>query len=362
MNANSRTARQQRGFTITQMIITLAIIAIVSTFGVLGIRTARAEFRLQSSARLFATYIEKARADSVRRHAGTGQEASVETFESGTNTYAITMDYGSGVVETRNFQLESGLSFHTIAKKVTFDWRGRIAEAWVFQIHSDFLDYNYPVDVSGSGDITVGSQHFLDQDIPSVEISEVTDDEDTSSDPVPTPTPSPTVYPSPSPSPTDSPTPEPSPSATATPTPTPNNNGNGNGPDGNNGNGNGNPTPTPTPTPTATPTPTPMPQCVATLSPSTLSLSQSDETKQTGSSTFTMTNATGVRVISASQAGNGNSLVLGISLQRIDGSGSSVITVTTKHGAGNRGVFLVNVTTDPACGASSAQLTVSVSN
>jgi hypothetical protein len=74
-----------------------------------------------------------------------------------------------------------------------------------------------------------------------------------------------------------------------------------------------------------------------------------------------MTNATGVRIISATQAGNGNSLVLGLSLARIDGSGSSVISVTTKHGAGNRGVFIVQVSGSPACG-STQQLTVTVTN
>src|SRR6186997_2593657 len=109
MNANSRTVRQQRGFTLMQMVITIAIIAIVTTFGVLGIKTARAEFRLQNSARLFATYVEKARADSIRRHAGTGQESSIETFGPGNGTYAVTMDFGAGVVETRNFVLENGL-------------------------------------------------------------------------------------------------------------------------------------------------------------------------------------------------------------------------------------------------------------
>jgi hypothetical protein len=90
-------------------------------------------------------------------------------------------------------------------------------------------------------------------------------------------------------------------------------------------------------------------------------LSQSVEAHKTGTATLTITNATGVRTISAAQAGNGNSLVLGLSLLRIDGNGSSVITVTTKNGAGNRGDFTVNVTTDPACG-SGAKLTVSVSN
>src|ERR1044072_5406280 len=267
MKPNCRTTTQQRGFTLTQMVITLAIIAIVSTGGVLGIRTARAEFRLQNSARLFATYIEKARADSIRRHAATGQESYIETFGPGSTTYAVTMDYGAGVIETRNFELESGLTFDTAAKRVTFDWRGRIAEAWVFQVHSDYLERNLPVDVSGSGDITVGEQHFPDQLIPPVEIAEVSGDVDST----PTPTPTPTATPTPDPKATPTPTPTP----TATPTPTPTNNGNGNGnggTNGNNGNGNGNasPTPTaaPTPTPSASPSATPIPQCVAAMTPS----------------------------------------------------------------------------------------------
>ena len=362
MKPNTRTTRQQRGFTITQMVITLSIIAVVSTGGVLGIRNARAEFRLQNSARLFATYIEKARADAIRRHAAPGQESSIETFGPGSTTYAITMDFGAGVVETRNFDLESGLNFSTAARRVTFDWRGRITEAWVFQIFSEYLERSLPVDVSGSGDITVGEQHFPDQLIPPVEIAEVTGDVDSTPTPTPTPTPDPSATPPLDDTGDPEATPTPTPTATPTPTPTPNGNGNGNGNEGNNGNnGNGNPSPTPTPSVTPTPTPTPSAQCTSAISPSTLFLSQSDSTKHTGSAVFTMVNGTGVRIISASIAGNGNSLTLGVGLQRIDGSGSSVITVTTKNGAGNRGVFIVNVTADPACG-SAQQLTVSVSN
>lgn len=359
MKSNSRTKKRQRGFTITQMVITLAIIAIVSTAGVLGIRTARAEFRLQNNARLFATYVEKARADSIRRHATSDQESSIETFGPGSTTYAVTMDFGSGSVETRNFELESGLTFSTVAKKVTFDWRGRIAEAWVFQIFSDYLARSLPVDVSGSGDITVGEQHFPDQLIPPVEIAEVTGDVDTSnSSPTPTPSPDATPAVDASPSPEDpnaTPTPTPTPTPTATPTPTPNGNGNGNG------NGNSSPTPTPTPSGSPTPTPTPSVQCISSVSPSTIFLSQSDPTKQSGTATFTMTNAIGTRMISVSQVGNGNAMTLGMSLQRIDGSGSSVITVGTKQGAGNRGVFVIQISADPSCG-SAQQVTVSISN
>lgn len=352
-----RSKRKQHGFTTTQMVVTLCIISVVSTFGVLGIRNARAEFRLQSSARLFASYVEKARLDAIRRHASAGQESSIETFGPGTTGYAVTMDWGSGV-ERRDFELDDGMSFSTAAKKVTFDWRGRITEAWVFQIFSPYLGRSLPVDVSGSGDITVGEQHFPDQLIPEVEISQVTGDVDP--DPTPTATPD------------EIPDPEGDPNATPTPTPTPtpaeeNPPGNGNGDGGSgggNGNGNGNPTPTPTPTPTPPGDPDsepPIPQCVSTLSPSTLSLSQSDSTNLSGSATFTMVNATGVRTITATQAGSGNSLNISVSLQRIDGSGSTVITVSTKNGAGNRGVFIVNITPSPSCG-SATPLTVSVSN
>lgn len=348
-----------------QMVITISIIAIVSTVGVLGINTARAEFRLQSSARLFSTYVEKARADSIRRHAATGAESSVETFGAGTSNYAVTMDYGSGTVETRNFQLESGTVFMTAAQKVTFDWRGRllvpcdVTKTCVFQVHSNYLGRSVPVDVSGSGDITVGEQHFPDQRIPAVEISQVTGDVD----PDPSPSSTPAVEESPSPDEVDA-TPTPTPTPTATPTPTPNGNGNG----GDNGNGpgnpNGEPSPTPQPSPVdgnPTPTPTPVVPCVSSISPSSLSLSQSNTNNLSGTATLTISSATGVRIISAAQAGQGNSLNIGLSLVRIDGSGSSIITVSTKNGAGNRGVFVVEVSTSPACG-STQQLTVTVSN
>src|ERR1044071_9966656 len=96
MKPNHRTLMQQRGFTITQMVITIAIIAIVSAAGVLGIKNARAEFKLQNAARVFATYVEKARADAIRRHGASGQESSIETFGPGSSNYAITMDFGAG--------------------------------------------------------------------------------------------------------------------------------------------------------------------------------------------------------------------------------------------------------------------------
>jgi type II secretory pathway pseudopilin PulG len=373
----SSRVKQQHGFTIIQMVITIAIVAVVSTFGVIGIRSARAEFRLQSSARLFASYVEKARADSVRRHAASGAEASVETFGAGTSNYTITMDFGTGTVETRTFQLDPGVDFLTDALKVTFDWRGRlltpcaVTKSCVFQVRSVSLSKSIPVDVSGSGDITVDAQHFPDGLIPEVEIAEVGSG-DVDPDPVGTPA----IEGTPTPDPVDGggggidpidPTPTPTPVPTATPNGNGNGNGNGSGGNNGNGNGNGNPTPTPTPVPTATPTPgsspspSPIVQCISALSPSTITISQSDSAHKTGTATFSITNGSGVRLISATQEGNGNSMVLALSLVRMEGSGSTQISVTSKNGAGNRGTFSVKVAADPVCG-SSQTLTVIVNN
>jgi len=362
-----RSTASQQGFTLLQTIIVVAIIGIATTFGILGIKTARAEYQHQSAARLFASYVEKARADAIRRHAGPGEESSIETFGPETTAYAVTMDWGEGVVETRTFDLDEGLTFDVAARKVVFDWRGRISEAWVFQIKSAYLQDRLPVDVSGSGDITVGSQHFPDQMIPDNPISQVTGD-------VASPEPLPVASPSPSPSdvpidPTEEqppidegPTPigdlPPTEEPTPTPTPTPNGNGNG-GTGGNSGHGNSTPTPTPTPT---TGDGSTTPQCLSTLTPNKLTLTQSPTTgAQTGTVTFTMTNATGVRTISAAQAGNGNAVTIGVGLQRIDGSGSSVISVTTKQGGGNRGVFIIDVSASPSCG-STQKLEVTINN
>ncbi|HBB89593.1 MAG TPA: hypothetical protein DC047_18460, partial [Blastocatellia bacterium] len=171
--------------------ITLAIIAIVTTFGILGIRTARAETRVQNSTRRFALYVEKARGDSIRRHAAPGSEAFVQTFGEGTTTFNVRMDFdGSGTLQTRTFSLDSGVSFNNVAQTATFDWRGRVVERLVFQIINEAR--SLPVDVSGSGDITVNDQVFSDDEIPGITLAAVTNDVVPDATPTPTPTPTPT--------------------------------------------------------------------------------------------------------------------------------------------------------------------------
>src|SRR5688500_6051634 len=89
--------RRQNGFTIVEILIMTAILAIVTAFGLIGITSARASVRLSGAAREYASYIEKARMHSIRNHADDdAKRASVAINESKTS-YNVTMDiYSDG--------------------------------------------------------------------------------------------------------------------------------------------------------------------------------------------------------------------------------------------------------------------------
>jgi Tfp pilus assembly protein FimT len=147
----------ERGSTIVQLVITVSIIAIVSTFALINLRSARASIRLQNSVRQLATYMEKARVDAVRRH-----DSSSVQFTSPTS-YRVTMDFnGTGSPVSRNFSFEQGVQIASAdLPNVTFNWRGRTVTSGAACV-TTFSVANQAggqsVDVSGAGDVTVESQ------------------------------------------------------------------------------------------------------------------------------------------------------------------------------------------------------------
>lgn len=157
-SAAQRRRPGERGFTLLQLLITIAIIGVVSTFAVMSIANARENLRLQNSARLFASRVEKARLDAIRRR--TNNEVRV-VFNSPT-TYSITMDFGgAGVVSTRTFSFEPGVSFLSNSPgTIAFDWRGRmtILSSTTPDCIATFSIANsrpLTIDVTRSGDVTV---------------------------------------------------------------------------------------------------------------------------------------------------------------------------------------------------------------
>lgn len=259
--------RRRNGFSAIELICTAAVLAIVTAFGLIGISKARANVRLSGAAREFASYVEKARVFSIRRHADDAAERASVVINADQASYDVTMDLdGDGGNDTRTVTLPSGITFDTV-EAISFDWRGRTLSTISgvttpnsqVSIRLVSSDDSVSIDVTGSGDITIDSQVFDDAvpvvtlkvgDLAAGSTGSGTSGSGTTSPSGSTATPTPTpilpdvsdVTPTPTPvlesgDPTATPTPPATPVATPTPTSTP------------------------TPRPTPMPTPTPV-QCI----------------------------------------------------------------------------------------------------
>jgi type II secretory pathway pseudopilin PulG len=150
-------ARGVRGFSLLQLIVTLAVVGIVVGMVILGVRSTRASMRLNASARNFAQTLERARLDAIRRH-----DTATVAFADDGSYYEVSMDFNNtGTRQTRRFTLDSGLIPVPDASgnypSIGFDWRGRTpACSTSFQFQNDRGELA-SVQVGGSGDVTVNS-------------------------------------------------------------------------------------------------------------------------------------------------------------------------------------------------------------
>jgi hypothetical protein len=306
-----------RGFSTIQLIITIAVMVIVSGFAVVSISRARDHVRLMNSARQFAAYVERARADAVRRHGN----ASVNVVD--TTTYSITMDWdGFGTTRTQNFSLERGVVFTTPVIGIQFNWRGRIAgeQSFGFAVNRNTIwERTVSVGVTGSGDVTFDAEYFYDSQLPAVTTTGTGGN--VLAEPGATPgsgygTPTPTPSPGASPTPTAGASPTPTADPQASPTPTA--------------------TPTANPSPTATADPSPSP--TATTSPQPCLLNAPDEVTivSNGSSTVSVnrTNVTGTGTITGTSSNSGQIQVTPGSLT-VSGTAAGSFTITVKKISGS---------------------------
>ena len=143
----------ERGFTLLQVLITVALIAIVSSFAIVSISDSRSYLALQGSVRQLAGLLEKSRLDAVRRHSTTNV-----VFTS-TSTYNVTMDFtGGGVPTTRSYSLDNGVVLITTPlPNINFNWRGRTSSCTNTFAMQNIGGRQTWVDVSDSGDVTVNS-------------------------------------------------------------------------------------------------------------------------------------------------------------------------------------------------------------
>ena len=344
----------QLGFTMIQMLVIVAIATVITAFGAIGVVNARAHMRLASSARQFSTRTEKARSDSVRRHAMGAARSNVQLLT--TTSYSVTMDWDTnGVIDgsdTKTFNLESDITFapEFVGTTITFDWRGRSVTGQVaptmrlFENRATTL-----ITISGSGDITLDAESFPDGSIPDLTLN---GNPGTDLRPDPPPNPSGTPCPGgtdPTPTPTPDPNATPTPTPYPTPTPTPCNNNGVNCRDT---------TPTPTPTPYPTPQPTVSPTPYPTSGPCTLSANPTRlSIANRGTTSVTLTVAKSSGDVTVSLSGNNKTSHISVTLSPgqtgiVSGGSGSVIFNVVMNGENQDG--RLSFTASSPCSASTS--------
>lgn len=346
----NKTRRTGGGFSTIELLITVAIVTIVSVFGVMGITRAKANIRLSGAAREYASYVEKARTLSIRNHADDASERATVAINASKTSYDVTMDFdGDGNMDTRTITLPSDVQFDNV-ETISFDWRGRTwntvggittSNAQV-SIRLKNGIQTVSIDVTGSGDVTVDSKVF-DDSVPNVNLKVG----DLASGATPTPTPGVSATATPTPAsavtpdirvnPDPIPTPDlsgslpattPTPSATATPTPTP--------------------TSTPTPTPTATPTPTPTPAvCSLTVDKLTVLLGKDSTT------TIKVSHSASTSLTITGTSSKSSDLQITPGSQTVAAGGTASFTVKSK---GTTGIYSITFST--SCGSKAVPVTV----
>lgn len=126
------TLNAESGASVLEIIIVLVIIGIASAWAFLRIVEAQQSARLASATQELTAYLDKARLDSIRRHATTVNQMAQVTITSPTS-YNVRLDYnGDGQLDApRFFNLQpGGITFNValFPTTVRFNWRGRIVD------------------------------------------------------------------------------------------------------------------------------------------------------------------------------------------------------------------------------------------
>jgi prepilin-type N-terminal cleavage/methylation domain-containing protein len=347
--ANTQTTRTPRGFSVIELVVVVTILSIVTGFGILGIKNAKASIRLSGAAREYASYIEKARMYSIRSHADDASQRANVAINEDQTSYNVSLDLdGDGVMDTKTIPLPTGVTFKTV-ETIAFDWRGRtwntaggltMPYAQVSIVLKNEIG-TVSVDVTGSGDVTIDSAVF-DDEVPDVSLhvtdlaSGATSTSTVPSTATPTPSPAATATPASSPQPTPTPNPIggllgdilPTPTPAATPTPTP--------------------TPTPSPRSTPTPAPTPTPEVCSLIADQVLV-----SLHLNGSATIKINLSSSSNQTVTATSSKPAVLQVSPASQNVPAGGSASFTVKSKKAIGT-----FSVTFSTGCGSKTVPVTV----
>ncbi|HEX8491626.1 MAG TPA: prepilin-type N-terminal cleavage/methylation domain-containing protein [Pyrinomonadaceae bacterium] len=158
----------ESGASIIEILIVLAIIGVASTWAFMRIVEAQQATRLASATQELTAYLDKARQDSIRRHATAVNRMARVSITSATS-YSVTLDAdGDGQLDApRVFNFQPGsITFNVAAFPTTimFNWRGRIVDGAGNQTNNpasiNLQDTHGPgpaINLSAAGDTTTYS-------------------------------------------------------------------------------------------------------------------------------------------------------------------------------------------------------------
>ncbi|MEP6743807.1 MAG: tetratricopeptide repeat protein [bacterium] len=122
----------KNGFTVIELLIVASIISVVSGFALMQITRARQVMVRENAARQLASYLEKARIDSVRRHPTTSAQMAQVSIINAT-FYTVTIDAnGDGALDAPKVVslAPDGLQLNgPFPRTIYFNWRGRTVDA-----------------------------------------------------------------------------------------------------------------------------------------------------------------------------------------------------------------------------------------
>lgn len=153
----------EAGFSLLEMMVVVIIVFIVVSLGFMAIKNAKRDMELSGEIRKFSAYLEKGRAEAVRRRTS----VAVVTINSA-SSYTVTLDadYNGTIASTevRTVSLPSGVTFNssniTYPATITYNLQGRSSTANITGSTITMSNENGTttnVTMTGGGDLTLDS-------------------------------------------------------------------------------------------------------------------------------------------------------------------------------------------------------------
>jgi prepilin-type N-terminal cleavage/methylation domain-containing protein len=154
-----------RGFSVIELLIVVSILSVVSGFALMQITRARQVMTRENAARQLGSYLEKARVDSLRRHATASAQMAQVTIINAT-FYSVTIDAdGNGALDApkvMSLPTGSSLQFNTpYPRTIYFNWRGRTVDAAGNVASPSFITISTTSGPASQIDLTTAGQTTL---------------------------------------------------------------------------------------------------------------------------------------------------------------------------------------------------------